>query len=514
MNHIFKFGEKNLFAPSIVAELIRDLFVFLLTIGIARIFSELINQAVSADIEKTFLLAGITVVILIISFPALFFINKWVEKKQYTTKQQYRESLYPHIITGGLPIATEGELAVKLNRDVDMVTSYLFTTLPRGISAVFVLIAVFVMACLYNPLIAMLFVAISLLQIIPTLFYENWARKAYKEVRADEEAYKSWLVEGFKGLQTIKAYERESWFVKRFSFLNRQVFLSGIKAEKVSTWETVIKETIGVFITYGNYLIVGIFAFMQKIDFQAIPLLIVFGEYIFSSVASLYEMRVTHIEYKEAYERLIIEEKEHSFTDNENTLLEARHIVKTFEEKKVLEDVSLSVDKSTRSLFMGDNGSGKTTLFSILSSFSFADEGVVLRKRDLRMSYVSQEEATLPCTVMEVSKALIRQGTIGESGFLEHLNGFGLGTEILEHAFTELSEGQKKKVFLSFALARDAELLILDEPTNHLDLDSIDYLLKLLIGFQGALMVSSHDSRIKNMEWDRVYTVNGGKVYA
>ena len=130
------------------------------------------------------------------------------------------------------------------------------------------------------------------------------------------------------------------------------------------------------------------------------------------------------------------------------------------------------------------------------------------------MSYVSQEEATLPCTVMEVSKALIRQGTIGESGFLEHLNGFGLGTEILEHAFTELSEGQKKKVFLSFALARDAELLILDEPTNHLDLDSIDYLLKLLIGFQGALMVSSHDSRIKNMEWDRVYTVNGGKVYA
>ena len=56
MSRIFKSNEGNLFAPSIVTELIRNLLVFLLTIGIARIFSELINQAVSADIEKTLLL--------------------------------------------------------------------------------------------------------------------------------------------------------------------------------------------------------------------------------------------------------------------------------------------------------------------------------------------------------------------------------------------------------------------------------------------------------------------------
>ena len=514
MNYIYRTKDRKLFMSSIVAELIRNLFVFLFTIGIARIFSELINQAVGADIKKTLWLAGITVIILAISFPVIYIINKWVEKKQYITKQQYRESLYPHIIKGGLPVATEGELAVKLNRDVDMVTSYLFTKLPGGISSILVLLVVFGMTFFRNPLIAILFVAISLLQIIPTLFYENWARKAYKEVREDEEAYKSWLVEGFKGLQTIKTYGRESWFVNRFSLLNRQVFLSGIRAEKVNTWETVIKETIGVFITYGNYLIVGIFAFMGKIEFKTIPILIVFGEYIFSSVAELYEMRVTRIEYKEAYERLIIEEIEQSFINDDNTLLDVQHIVKTFEEKRVLEDVSLSVTKSMHSLFLGDNGSGKTTLFEILSSFTPADEGVILRKKDLRMSYVAQEEAKLPCTIREVATALIQQGTISERIFREHLKGFGLEAEIMEHLFTELSEGQKKKVFLSFALARDIELLVLDEPTNHLDHDSIDYLIGLLSDFRGALLVISHDSRIKDLKWDRVYTVNGGKVYA
>lgn len=503
---------KSLFGHSIVIELIRSAFVFLLTLALSYIIAELINQAVLADTQRTLLLAGITIIALAVSLPLLYVLNKTVEKIRYNTVQQYRDSLYPHFITGALPVLSEGDLSVKLNRDVDTITSYLFTVLPGSISAVIILLIVSVMTFLINPLIAILFVGISLLQLIPTLFYEKWARKAYKAVHTDEEAYKSWLVEGYRGLQTLKAYGQEAWFIKRFSVLNRRAFLSGIRAERVGTWETVIQEFIGVFITYGNYLIVGSFAFMGKIELQIIPILILLGEYIFSSVSGLYELRVTGFEYKEASERLMPTQKGRSYTNSPDIILEARHIQKIYDGKTVINDVSLQVNRSSRFLFVGDNGSGKSTLFNILSSCSFADEGTVLQKRDLSLSYVAQEDAAPPFTVTEIADAVIKQERISKEEFLQNVNGFGLEKGILDRSIANLSEGERKKVFLCFALAKHTELLILDEPTNHLDVDGVDYLLSFLRQYHGALLISSHDSRIKKLKWERVYRIDGGQL--
>lgn len=506
--------ENKLFRRSIIVELIQSVFIFALTLVLLQIIAELINQAVFADTRKTVLLSGVTIIILICSLPFIYGMNKWAEKIRYTTIQRYRDSLYPHIITGALLVSSEGDLSVKLNRDVDTITSYMFTILPGSISAVIILLIVSVMSFLMNPLISILFVGISLLQIIPTLFYEKWARKVYNEVHMDEEAYKSWMVEGFRGMQTLKVYRREGWFIKHFSSLNRKVFLSGIRAEKIGTWETVIQEIIGAFITYGNYLVVGSFAFMGKIELQNIPLLILLGEYVFSSVSSLYEMRVAHFEYREAFERLIFTEKEPTHTNAPDALIEARHIRKNFGDKIVLNDVSLQVSQFSRFLFVGDNGSGKSTLFNILSSYSSADDGTVSQKKDLRLPYVAQEDAELPFGVMEVADALIKQTTMQREAFLMNIAGFGLEKDILDQPIANLSEGERKKVFLSFALAEDTDLMILDEPTNHLDLDGADYLLRFLRQYRGALLVSSHDDRIQELEWDHVYSLCGCRINA
>lgn len=511
-NHILK--ENCLFRRPIIAELVRSVFVFLVTLALSQLIAELINKAVLADTSAAFMLSGITMAVLLCSLPFIFAMNKRVQKERYDTTQQYRDSLYSNIITGALPVSSEGDLSVKLGRDVNTVTDYLFTVLPDSISAIIILFAVSVICFLIDPLIAVIFIGISLLQIVPTLFYENWARKAYKEVHEDEETYKSWLVEGFRGMQTLKAYGKESWFIRRFSLLNRQVLLSGIRAERVVTWETVIQETIGIFITYGNYLIVGSFAFIGKIELQDIPILIILGEYIFSSVSSLYEMRVARFEYKEASERLIFAEKERSYTDAPDIIAQMQHVSKSFDGKAVLKDVSLQIKRSSHFLFLGDNGSGKSTLFNILGYYYSADKGIVLQKKGLRLTYVAQEDAALPFTVTEMADALIRQGIINKEAFLSNVAGFGLEKEALGQPIASLSEGQRKKVFLCFALAKDTELLILDEPTNHLDLAGVDYLLSVLRRYDGALLLSGHDSRIHELKWDRVYSLCGGQIDA
>ena len=115
---------------------------------------------------------------------------------------------------------------------------------------------------------------------------------------------------------------------------------------------------------------------------------------------------------------------------------------------------------------------------------------------------------------MEVADALIKQTTMQREAFLMNIAGFGLEKDILDQPIANLSEGERKKVFLSFALAEDTDLMILDEPTNHLDLDGADYLLRFLRQYRGALLVSSHDDRIQELEWDHVYSLCGCRINA
>ena len=73
----------------------------------------------------------------------------------------------------------------------------------------------------------------------------------------------------------------------------------------------------------------------------------------------------------------------------------------------------------------------------------------------------------------------------------------------------ELSGGERKKIFLSVALSRDADLLILDEPTNHLDAESRAYLKNELASRTCAMLICTHDPDL-DLAWDRTVKLEGG----
>jgi ATPase subunit of ABC transporter with duplicated ATPase domains len=73
---------------------------------------------------------------------------------------------------------------------------------------------------------------------------------------------------------------------------------------------------------------------------------------------------------------------------------------------------------------------------------------------------------------------------------------FDLGAEHAERAEAELSPGERSRASLAILMARGTNLLILDEPTNHLDLDAVEELETALAGFDGTLLVVSHDRRM------------------
>ncbi len=214
----------------------------------------------------------------------------------------------------------------------------------------------------------------------------------------------------------------------------------------------------------------------------------------------------------------------------------------------LLDHAALQLDPGERVALIGRNGSGKSSLLRALIGVGALDDGLIWRQPDLRIAYVPQEPDFLPEQTVyeavaaglgETSRVLIdyhdtvqRLAHDNSEALLAHLHdlqatlenndGWTLSTRV-EQALSqlglsgearvgELSGGNIKRVALAQALVGDPEVLLLDEPTNHLDLDGIFWLEQLINGFNGAVIVITHDRRFLDSVATRVVELDRGKL--
>lgn len=196
------------------------------------------------------------------------------------------------------------------------------------------------------------------------------------------------------------------------------------------------------------------------------------------------------------------------------TLLSCQHLAKSHGGRLLFHEISFGIHPGDRIGLIGHNGSGKSTLLKILSGFESADEGLVVRSRQLRLSYVAQEttfperplQEILLCSLQEAGEAPSPHLSTRIAVMLSKM-GF-VNPHLLP---SSLSGGWKKRLALAAALVCEPDLLLLDEPTNHLDLEGVIWLERLLREATFAYVVVSHDryflEQVTNrmMELDRAY---------
>ena len=156
---------------------------------------------------------------------------------------------------------------------------------------------------------------------------------------------------------------------------------------------------------------------------------------------------------------------------------------------------SLSVDKHSRMLVHGPNGAGKTTLLNVLAGVREPDSGEVTRQGGI--SYLPQE-----VTVRKPEQSLLAAFAEGRVGTLEEhreqLGALGLFPADSFHVRVGgLSVGQQRRLALARLVVQPADLLLLDEPTNHLALTLMEELEDALALFEGAVIIVSHDRRLR-----------------
>ncbi|MDQ3603683.1 MAG: ATP-binding cassette domain-containing protein [Actinomycetota bacterium] len=237
-------------------------------------------------------------------------------------------------------------------------------------------------------------------------------------------------------------------------------------------------------------------------------------------------------------------------------LVQLRDISLSFPDKKILEDVSLTIYPGDRISLVGENGAGKTSLFRILKGLLAPDSGEVSLARGVRIGYLEQDFAGMDenprRTCMEVAlepfESLVELerhiehlafelGEAGDrtSGLMADLGeaqqqfevsggyefrartqstlmGLGLPESYWERRVSEMSAGQRVRLALARLLLEDHDLILFDEPTNHLDVPAREWLEGHLAGLDAAYVVASHDRRFLDAVSSKVGHLDRGKL--
>lgn len=179
----------------------------------------------------------------------------------------------------------------------------------------------------------------------------------------------------------------------------------------------------------------------------------------------------------------------------------------------LITNAELKLHDDSRIGLLGFNGAGKSTLLkSLAGELPFLD-GEIVSSKHLKIGYFAQHQVDV--MDMSASPLLLMQRQdpkVREQDVRNFLGGFDFrGDRILEpiHNF---SGGEKSRLALALIVWQKPNVLLLDEPTNHLDLEMRHALTVALQGFEGALVLVSHDRHLMSNTVDEFYTVHRGKL--
>jgi ATPase subunit of ABC transporter with duplicated ATPase domains len=218
-------------------------------------------------------------------------------------------------------------------------------------------------------------------------------------------------------------------------------------------------------------------------------------------------------------------------------------------------EASASLLKGEKVGLVGPNGAGKTTLFRMITGQEQPDEGMVQVDRGVTIGYFSQDVGEMqgmsavaavmegagpvsavaaelreletamgdPDRADEMDEIITRYGEV--QGRFEELDGYaldgrarevldglGFSQEMMDGDVGALSGGWKMRVALARILLMRPDAMLLDEPSNHLDLESLIWLESFLKGYEGALLMTSHDREFMNRIVGKIIEIDAGAL--
>ncbi len=233
------------------------------------------------------------------------------------------------------------------------------------------------------------------------------------------------------------------------------------------------------------------------------------------------------------------------------TIVQIDSLSHGFGAQELFAPFSAQIARGDRVALIGDNGTGKSTLLAILAGELRSSNGTVQTPAGIRIGYLHQtarlrsartlieamdapfsELRTMEATLRRLEHDLAAGGNVDAEARYDKLlhefrdrggyeidarirsvlAGVGFSQEMFERPVATLSGGESARAALARVLLESPDLLMLDEPTNHLDFAALDWLEETLVGFDGAVVLVSHDRHLLAKVANRTWEIAHGKL--
>jgi len=200
-------------------------------------------------------------------------------------------------------------------------------------------------------------------------------------------------------------------------------------------------------------------------------------------------------------------------TPSGRSVAEAVNLSKSYDAKKVLENVNFTIERGDRVALVGVNGAGKSTLIRLLIGDETPTAGQVKPGHNVVSEYFAQDQYKVLNGDARMLDDISRAALKVPEGELRSLLGCFLfrGDDVFK-PLGVLSGGERNRYALARILVSPSNFLLLDEPTNHLDMRAKDVLLEAIAAFSGTVLFVSHDRYFIDRLATRVLEVEDGEV--
>ncbi|MBY4591817.1 ABC-F family ATP-binding cassette domain-containing protein [Rhizobium redzepovicii] len=236
-------------------------------------------------------------------------------------------------------------------------------------------------------------------------------------------------------------------------------------------------------------------------------------------------------------------------------MIRIENISKQLSHRILFIEASAALNRGEKIGLVGPNGAGKTTIFRMINGEEQPDEGQVSCEKGVTIGYFNQDVGEMaghsavaevmngagPVSVVaeqlreleaamadpeqanDMDKIIERYGEVQaryeeldgyalEGRAREVLAGLSFSQEMMDGDVGALSGGWKMRVALARILLMRPDVMLLDEPSNHLDLESLIWLEEFLKGYEGALLMTSHDREFMNRIITKIIEIDGGAL--
>jgi ATP-binding cassette subfamily F protein 3 len=196
------------------------------------------------------------------------------------------------------------------------------------------------------------------------------------------------------------------------------------------------------------------------------------------------------------------------------TVIEVSHLSKSYGEKRVLDDVSFTIDRGDRIALVGANGAGKSTMIRMLSGLEEPTSGTIRLGHNVLADYFAQDQYKVLDGAAEMLDDITGSNPKVDVVTLRSLLGCFMftGDDVFK-TLGVLSGGERNRYAMAKMLVSPANFLLLDEPTNHLDMRAKDVLLDAIRNFSGTVLFVSHDRYFIDGLATRVFEVEDRRVH-